>query len=282
MDIATGASVRYRRSPIRPRLAAPAGIPPPARHRGPAVDAFWAVDAAAVATNDAGMRTADKPRAGRRGHRQSPHRAALRLAIIGLTLAALASFRGKVLVISDAMTLCQESCPLDTANLVATGRAVTAARLGDRVRFATITIDPHRDTSARLAAYRDQFTPVPADWTLLTGSPDTLATLWQYLGVYYQTAPEPSPPANDWLTGNPLTYDISHADLIFFLDPDGHERFALDGPAHVSAGTPVPDALRGFLNDEGRRDLTQPDAATWTVPQALQVLSWLTNQHIHE
>jgi protein SCO1 len=194
----------------------------------------------------------------------------------------LGSFHGKVLVISDAMTLCQETCPLDSANLVATARAVIAAGLGDRVAFATITIDPHRDTPARLAAYHDQFAPAPADWTLLTGSPDALAALWKDLGVYYQTAPEPSPPATDWLTGRPLTYDISHADLIFFIDPDGHERFVIDGPAHVAAGAPVPDALRRFLNDEGRRNLTEPDAQTWTVPQALQVVSWLTNHNLHE
>ncbi|MEO9222893.1 MAG: hypothetical protein ABI251_14190, partial [Mycobacteriaceae bacterium] len=31
---------------------------------------------------------------------------------------SLASFAGKILVISDLMTLCQESCPLDTANMV--------------------------------------------------------------------------------------------------------------------------------------------------------------------
>lgn len=197
------------------------------------------------------------------------------------TARTLGSFHGRVLVISDAMTLCQETCPLDTANLVATARAVSAAGLGDRIAFATITVDPHRDTPARLAAYRDQFTPAPADWTLLTGSPDTLATLWKYLGVYYQNTPEPSPPATDWLTGQPLTYDVSHADLIFFIDPGGHERFVIDGPAHVAAGTPVPDALRRFLNDAGRHDLTQPDAQTWTVPQALQVLGWLTNHPIH-
>jgi cytochrome oxidase Cu insertion factor (SCO1/SenC/PrrC family) len=82
-----------------------------------------------------------------------------------------------------AMTLCQETCPLDTANLVGAARAVTAAGLGDRVAFATITIDPHRDTPARLAAYRDQFAPAPADWRLLTGSPDTLAALWKDLGA---------------------------------------------------------------------------------------------------
>jgi protein SCO1/2 len=192
----------------------------------------------------------------------------------------LASFHGKVLVVSDAMTLCQETCPLDTANVVAAARAVTAAGLGDRIAFASITVDPQRDDRAKLAAYRGLFAPAPANWVLLTGSPDSVAALWRYLGVYYETVPETSPPASDWLTGRPLTYDVTHADLVFFIDENGHERFVIDGPAHVATGAAMPDALRRFLNDEGQRNLAQPDAQTWTVGQALQILGWLTGRSI--
>jgi cytochrome oxidase Cu insertion factor (SCO1/SenC/PrrC family) len=119
----------------------------------------------------------DPAPAGPRGHPARPGGAGqhpgLRLVDQSGASRTLGSLHGKVLVISDAMTLCQETGPLHTANLVATARAVTAAGLADRVQFATITIDPQRDTPARLAAYRDQFAPPPADWTLLTGSPDT-------------------------------------------------------------------------------------------------------------
>ena len=57
-------------------------------------------------------------------------------------------------MISDVMTLCQESCPLDTANVVAAARPVERAGLDSKVVFLSITIDPGRDTVAQLAAYR--------------------------------------------------------------------------------------------------------------------------------
>jgi protein SCO1/2 len=192
----------------------------------------------------------------------------------------LAGYRGKVLVVSDMMTLCQETCPLDTANLVATARAVQRAGLADRVEFASITVDPNRDTPSRLAAYQRLFAPAPADWALLTGSPAALAALWKQLGVYWQKVPEDSPAGTDWLTGQPMTYDINHSDLIFFFDRDGHERFVIDGAGHVEPGTQVPAKLRGFLSDQGQDNLAHPQPGSWTVPQALQVISWLTQRRI--
>ena len=66
----------------------------------------------------------------------------------------LADFVGKSVVVSDAMTLCQETCPLDTATLVQTARAEDAAKLGSDEVFLSITVDPGRDTAAQLAAYR--------------------------------------------------------------------------------------------------------------------------------
>jgi protein SCO1/2 len=193
---------------------------------------------------------------------------------------SLAAHRGKVLVVSDIMTLCQETCPLDTANLVAVARAVAKAGLGQDVQFVSITIDPARDTPSRLAAYRRLFDPVPADWTLLTGSQATLSSLWNYLGVYRQRAVEGVPPAIDWLTHRPLSYDITHADLVFYFDRALHDRFVMDGPAHVARGTHLPSTLNSFLDAEGQHNLADPDGDTWTVTQALQVISWLVGRSI--
>jgi protein SCO1 len=194
--------------------------------------------------------------------------------------ASLASFRGKIVVINDAMTLCQETCPLDTANLVATARAVDRAGLGDRVEFLSITVDPQRDTPAQLAAYRQLYAPPPANWKTLTGSAADLATLWKYLGVYYERVPEDNPPATNWRTGQKLTYDVNHADEVFFLDAAGHERFVMDGPGHVEPGTTLPAPMSSFLNDEGHQKLEHPEADAWTVPQALRVLGWLAQRPI--
>jgi protein SCO1/2 len=192
----------------------------------------------------------------------------------------LAAYRGKVVVLSDMMTLCQESCPLDTANIVATARQVQRAGLADKVEFLSVTIDPARDSAARLAAYRALFAPAPADWAVLGGSIADLARLWRYLGLYYQRAPEDSPPARDWLTGKPLTYDISHADLVYFFGTDGAERFTMDGTAHVASADQLPGTLRRFLSATGRQNLAHPGFGSWTVEQALQAIGWLTGRPI--
>lgn len=193
---------------------------------------------------------------------------------------SLAAYHGKVLIVSDIMTLCQETCPVDTATLVQTARAVERAGLGSQVEFLSITVDPRRDTPARLAAYRAFFAPAPDDWKLLTGSTAAISTLWAYLGVYYQRVPEDQPPATDWMTGKPLTYDVNHSDLVFFIDRDGHERFAIDGAGHAEPGTVLAPKLDHFLDPAGRDNLDHPGADTWTAAQALQVIAWLANKRI--
>jgi protein SCO1/2 len=192
----------------------------------------------------------------------------------------LGSFAGKVVVISDVMTLCQETCPLDTANVVAAARAVERAGLGSKVEFLSITVDPVRDTPTRLAAYRRLFTPVPADWVTLTGTPSSIAGLWKRLGVYTKKVPDTPPAPRDWLTGKPLTYDITHSDELFFLDQRTHERLLLDGAPHLAPGTKLPRTLDRFLDATGHRNVTHPDPAAWTLPQELHALGWLTGHPI--
>jgi protein SCO1/2 len=91
---------------------------------------------------------------------------------------------------------------------------------------------------------------------------------------------EGTPPAKNWRTGQTLTYDLDHANEVFFVDASGNERFLLDGAAYVKPGTTVPKALVQFLSSDGHQQLTNPDAGSWTVPQALGVVSWLAGTEI--
>ncbi|MGH3510240.1 MAG: SCO family protein, partial [Nocardioidaceae bacterium] len=192
----------------------------------------------------------------------------------------LAAYAGKVVVISDSMTLCQESCPLDTTNIVEAARAVNRAGLADKVVFLTISVDPGRDTTARLAAYR-KFYAAPGqlpNWVLLTGRAADIDALWKYFGVFWKKV-GPDKGATDWMTGKPLTYDVTHSDDVFFVDEHQHERFLISGMAMVRKGT-IPSALQSFLNTEGRQNMEHPQAGSWTVDQLLQTVSWLTGRHV--
>lgn len=192
----------------------------------------------------------------------------------------LAGLTGKVVVISDMMTLCQETCPLDTANVVAAARSVEHAGLGDRITFLSITIDPRRDTPLRLAAYRRLYGAAPADWMLATGTPGALTALWKALGVFIQKVRDAHPAPKDWLTGKPLTYDLTHSDEVFFFDRKGRERYLLEGAAHVAGGAPLPQTLRTFLDASGRANLNHPGSEAWTLPQEMRVISWLAGRQI--
>lgn len=178
----------------------------------------------------------------------------------------LGAFKGQTVVISDSMTLCSEDCPLDTANIVSAARAADAAGLTDKVVFLTVTVDPGRDTPRRLTAYRRLYDPDHrlSNWMLLTGSKADITRLWKYFGVYWKKVPQEKPPARDWMTGRPLTYDVQHADEVLMLDPNGHERYVISGHAHVAGSGNVPARMRHFLNGTGRRHLYRPGAATWT------------------
>ncbi len=188
---------------------------------------------------------------------------------------SLASLAGKTLVLSDLMTLCQESCPLDTANMVSAARTIDKGPLASKVLFLSITVDPARDSPTQLAAYKNLFSPAPANWLLLTASPATLTALWKRLGVYIKIVPDTPPAPKNWRTGQPLTYDITHTDAVFFLNSQGQERFLLAGTPHLSAGDTLPKTLTGFLSAQGRQDVAHPEGGLWSSTEVLQVLSWL-------
>ena len=190
----------------------------------------------------------------------------------------LAGLRGKIVVISDMLTLCQGTCPLDTADVVGAARRVEAAGLGDKVAFLSITVDPHRDVGRHLTSYRRQYAPAPADWSVLTGTAPDINRFWNVLGVFRQRVPDKAPGPRDWLTGRRLTYDITHSDEVFFLDGTGRERFLLQGVPHISPGSPVPPKLKAFVAAGDEPPASDPDG--WTTDDAVQVLSWLLDAKV--
>jgi cytochrome oxidase Cu insertion factor (SCO1/SenC/PrrC family) len=194
----------------------------------------------------------------------------------------LAAYRGKPVMLTDYMTLCEDICPMTTANMISMARALANDGYGGKVQLLEIDIDPHRDTLHRIRAYQKLYGGLPANMTLLRANPADTVALWRFFGVWIKRVKEGEPADTDWLTGKPLTYDIDHSDDLVFLDAAGHERFLVDGAPDVAGkvGT-VPARLRRVLSDQGKQDLFHPDTRLdWTVAQGMRVVSWLTGHRL--
>ncbi len=171
----------------------------------------------------------------------------------------LAQLHGKVVVFADFMTSCQEICPITTGALLLVEHDLVAAHLQNQVVVVEATIDPARDTPSRLRAYQHAF---GVHWTLLTGTPANIARLWSWVGVYYERVKEANPPAINWQTGRPYTYDLTHSDAVVVLDRSGNERFIAAGNPNV--GGTLPKALSRLLDRVGHENLVQPGYGSWT------------------
>jgi cytochrome oxidase Cu insertion factor (SCO1/SenC/PrrC family) len=180
----------------------------------------------------------------------------------------LAQFKGRVILLAPFLTSCQEECPITTAALLVIERAMVRDGLSKKVALLEVTVDPGRDTPARMKAYA-QLTG--STWPLLTGSPAALAALWHHFGIYYQKVAEGSPPGIDWQTHRPYTYDVDHSDGFVLLDAHLDERFIAGGMTKISQ---IPTNLQKLLDSQGRSNLQMPGAGTWTVTDALNAIGW--------
>jgi cytochrome oxidase Cu insertion factor (SCO1/SenC/PrrC family) len=180
----------------------------------------------------------------------------------------LAAFHGRIVIMADFMTSCQEECPITTGALLTVEQSLARAHLLNRVEIVEVTVDGWRDNPSRLRAFQKAF---GVHWTMLTGSVASLDRFWSFFGVWYQRVSESNPPNINWETGRPYTFDINHSDDAFVLDQAGNERAVTGGDADV--GGKLPKALAGLLDAQGRQDL-QGDAGygNWTPSDMLQAV----------
>ena len=183
-------------------------------------------------------------------------------------------WRGKWVIFAPDDTACNEVCPITTGALMALSSQVRTDGLSGEVVIAEVTVDPWHDSPARLRAYR-RLTGL--DFELLTGTPSEVRRFWRYFGVYYQRVPEGSPPAIDWYTHKPETFNVEHSEDLIFLDPVGQERIVNEGMADV--GGHLEPQLRSLLSNVGLHNLAHP-SLPWTPAQALEDLDWLMGKEI--
>jgi cytochrome oxidase Cu insertion factor (SCO1/SenC/PrrC family) len=186
----------------------------------------------------------------------------------------LDQFKGKDVLLAPFLTSCQEECPITTAALLVMQRAIDKDGLSKKVVILEATVDPGRDTPARMEAYAAL---AGSTWPLLTGSPAAVASLWRQFGIYYQKVAEASPPGIDWQSHQPYTYDVDHSDGFVLLDSNLRERFVAGGMTKIGS---IPANLQKLLDRQGKTNLQKPGAGTWTVTDGLNAIGWLLGQSV--
>jgi cytochrome c biogenesis protein CcmG, thiol:disulfide interchange protein DsbE len=168
--------------------------------------------------------------------------------------------RDKWIVLAPSMTLCHEVCPITTGVLEELKSTLARDGIGKDVDVVETTVDPWRDTPARLRAYKREF---GVDFTMLTGSRRAIRKFWNWFGVQYYRVREGKPDI-DWWTHEPETFDINHTDAVYVIDPHGYLRVANDGMPKLQSTLSKP--LRALLDAEGVGNLERPHLP-WTADQ---------------
>ena len=134
-----------------------------------------------------------------------------------------ADFRGRLMLVFFGFTHCPDICPTALGQI-----AQALDRLGadsGQVAAIFITVDPERDTPAKIKEYVGHFHPRLVG---LTGTPEQIAAAARAYRVYFAKARSPGMAADE--------YTIDHTTIVYLMGRDG--KFL----AHFSHGT-EPDTL---------------------------------------
>lgn len=117
----------------------------------------------------------------------------------------LSSVRGSVVILGFGFSHCPEICPVTLANLSRVMKNLGDA--ADGVQVAYITVDPERDTAARLREYMQVFHP---RFIGLTGDANELADIRRQYGILIEKEIKQN--------GN---YEVHHSSYLYLIDRQG-------------------------------------------------------------
>jgi len=134
-------------------------------------------------------------------------------------------FRGRFMLVYFGYSYCPDVCPTELTTMSAAIDAL--GDKGDKVTPVFITIDPERDTVARLKSYAANF---HRRLVALTGTPAQIRAAARAYRVYYAKRP----------TKDGETYFMDHTSIVYLMGPDG--RFL----QHFTYGTTADDMAAGI------------------------------------
>lgn len=122
----------------------------------------------------------------------------------------LSALRGKVVVLVFGFTHCPQVCPVTLAVLAEARRKL--GNDGRQLQVVFISVDPERDTPARLQPYVTGFDP---GFIGLTGTPGQMAAIRKDYGI---TA------TKTMIAGSKSNYMMGHSSYLYFIDKQGRLR----------------------------------------------------------
>jgi protein SCO1 len=143
---------------------------------------------------------------------------------------SLASLRGQVVLIYFGYASCPDVCPTSLALTTTALHALTPAER-QRVRVLFVSVDPARDTPAKLKQYAGFFHP---NITGITGSPEALTAVAARYGAAYRMTPVESAAG----------YVVDHSSATSVVAPDGH---LVEQLPHGTAPPDIVAAIRRWL-----------------------------------
>ena len=135
-------------------------------------------------------------------------------------------FNGRYRIVYFGYTFCPDACPMDVANMMLGYDRFVKVEPNSAAKIAPIfiSIDPARDTPARVGEFTAAFSPKLIG---LTGSPEQVAAAAKGFGVFYGKGKE-----------TPGGYLMDHSRAAYLMGPKG-EPIALlpvdKGPADVAS-----------------------------------------------
>ncbi len=118
----------------------------------------------------------------------------------------LSDLRGRTVVLYFGYTFCPDVCPATLSEWAKAMRLL--GDKADQVQFLMITVDPERDTPAKMADYVSHFDP---RFIGLSGPADEIARIATLYGVYYQKHEEGGE-----------NYLVDHTATQTVIDKDGY------------------------------------------------------------
>lgn len=123
----------------------------------------------------------------------------------------LSNYRGKVVVLEFGYTNCLDVCPVSLAALTQARQKIGKAAAAD-VQVVFITVDPARDTVARLRTYLAPFDP---SFVGVTGSQQQINILLKDYGISA---------TKRMVDGSKTDYTMHHSSYLYFIDRAGMQR----------------------------------------------------------